>query len=92
MRLPPLPAEEWDDDVRRALSVMLPEERLNPEGAGTALSTLARHPALTKAFLRFSNHLLQPVEIRFATVDQTHFLSWKKRSARKRNGHHERYI
>lgn len=58
MRLAPLPAEEWDDDVRRALSVMLPEERLNPEGAGTALSTLVRHPALTKAFLRFSNHLL----------------------------------
>ncbi|OMC42070.1 carboxymuconolactone decarboxylase [Mycobacterium sp. GA-1841] len=58
MRLAPLPAEEWDDDVRRALSVMLPEERLHPEGAGTALSTLARHPALTKAFLRFSNHLL----------------------------------
>lgn len=58
MRLAPLPADQWDDDVRRALSVMLPEERLNPEGAGTALSTLARHPALTKAFLRFSNHLL----------------------------------
>lgn len=58
MRLPPLPADEWDDDVRRALSVMLPEERLNPEGAGTALSTLARHPSLTKAFLRFSTHLL----------------------------------
>ena len=58
MRLPPLPAEEWDDDVRRALSVMLPEERLHPEGAGTALSTLARHPSLTKAFLRFSTHLL----------------------------------
>jgi 4-carboxymuconolactone decarboxylase len=58
VRLAPLPAEEWDDDVRKALSVMLPEERLNPEGAGTALSTLARHPSLTKAFLRFSNHLL----------------------------------
>ncbi|KWX24432.1 MULTISPECIES: carboxymuconolactone decarboxylase family protein [Mycolicibacterium] len=58
MGLAPLPADEWDDDVRRALSVMLPEERLNPQGAGVALSTLARHPALTKAFLRFSNHLL----------------------------------
>lgn len=58
MRVPPLPADEWDDDVRHALAVMLPEERLNPEGAGTALSTLARHPHLTKAFLRFSNHLL----------------------------------
>ncbi|MGV9800366.1 carboxymuconolactone decarboxylase family protein [Mycobacterium sp. NPDC003449] len=58
MRLAPLPAAEWDEEVRRALSVMLPEERLNPDGAGTALSTLARHPQLTKAFLRFSNHLL----------------------------------
>lgn len=58
MRLAPLPADEWDDEVLRALAVMLPEERLNPEGAGTALSTLARHPRLTKAFLRFSNHLL----------------------------------
>lgn len=58
MRVPPLPADEWDDDVRHALAVMLPEERLNPEGAGTALLTLARHPHLTKAFLRFSNHLL----------------------------------
>lgn len=58
MRVPPLPADEWDDEVRRALAVMLPEERRNPEGAGTALSTLVRHPALTKAFLRFSNHLL----------------------------------
>ena len=58
MRVPPLPAEEWDDNVRRALSVILPEDRLNPEDAGTALSTLARHPSLTKAFLRFSTHLL----------------------------------
>ena len=58
MRLPPLPADQWDDEVLRALSVMLPAERLNPQGAGVALSTLARHPQLTKAFLRFSNHLL----------------------------------
>jgi 4-carboxymuconolactone decarboxylase len=58
VRLTPLPADQWDDDVRRALSVMLPEERLNPQDAGVALATLARHPALTKAFLRFSNHLL----------------------------------
>lgn len=58
VRLAPLPAEQWDDDVLRALSVMLPEERLNPAGAGTALSTLVRHPSLTKAFLRFSTHLL----------------------------------
>ncbi|GAT15290.1 carboxymuconolactone decarboxylase [Mycolicibacterium thermoresistibile] len=58
VRLAPLPAEQWDDEVLSALAVMLPEERRNPDGAGTALSTLVRHPRLTKAFLRFSNHLL----------------------------------
>jgi 4-carboxymuconolactone decarboxylase len=58
VRLAPLPADEWDDDVRRALSVMLPDERLNPEGAGNLLTTLARHPSLTRSFLRFNVHLL----------------------------------
>lgn len=58
MRVAPLPADEWDDDVRRGLSVMLPEERLNPEAAGNLLATLARHPKLTRAFLRFNVHLL----------------------------------
>jgi AhpD family alkylhydroperoxidase len=58
MRLPPLPAEEWDEAVERALSTMLPPERLNPRDAGNALMTFARHPALAKAFLRFNIHLL----------------------------------
>lgn len=58
MRLPPLPADQWDDDARQALSVILPEERRNPDAAGTLLSTLVRHPDLTKAFLRFNVHLL----------------------------------
>jgi alkylhydroperoxidase family enzyme len=58
VRLPPLPADEWDDDVQRALAVMLPEERRNPENASNILSTFVRHPALTKEFLRFNVHLL----------------------------------
>lgn len=58
MRLPPLPADQWDDATREALAGMLPEERRNPEGAGTALATLVRHPQLAKAFLRFNVHLL----------------------------------
>jgi 4-carboxymuconolactone decarboxylase len=58
VRLPPLPADQWDDAVRQALSVMLPEERRNPDAAGNVLSTLVRHPDLTKAFLRFNVHLL----------------------------------
>ena len=58
MRVPPLPADEWDDKVDHALSGMLPAERRNPADAGNLLSTLVRHPRLTRAFLRFNNHLL----------------------------------
>ncbi|WP_420750084.1 carboxymuconolactone decarboxylase family protein [Rhodococcus sp. O3] len=56
--LPPLPAEEWDDKTRAAFIGMLARDRQNPEGAGTALSALAHHPDLTKAFLGFSVYLL----------------------------------
>jgi AhpD family alkylhydroperoxidase len=58
MRVPPLPAEEWDDEVDAALRVMLPRRLRNPESASNALSTLVRHPALTKAFLTLNVHLL----------------------------------
>jgi AhpD family alkylhydroperoxidase len=58
MRLPPLPADQWDEAVQRSLAGMLPPERLNPRDAGNALSTFANHPALAKAFLRFNIHLL----------------------------------
>lgn len=58
MRVSPLPAEAWDDEVDHALSGMLPEERRNPTGAGNLLATMVRHPELTRAFLRFNNHLL----------------------------------
>ena len=58
MRLTPLPADQLDDEVRGAFKGMLPQARHNPEGAGTALSTLVRHPDLTKAFLGFNVYLL----------------------------------
>jgi 4-carboxymuconolactone decarboxylase len=58
MRLPPLPADQWDEAVDQALAVMLPKERRNPEHASNALATFANHPALTKAFLKFNVHLL----------------------------------
>ena len=45
MRLPPLPADQWDEAVQQSLSVMLPPERRNPRDAGNALATLVRHPA-----------------------------------------------
>lgn len=58
MRVSPLPADEWDDKADHALSGLLPAERRNPTDAGNLLSTLVRHPKLTRAFLRFNNHLL----------------------------------
>ncbi|MFW0785616.1 carboxymuconolactone decarboxylase family protein [Gordonia sp. CPCC 206044] len=58
MRLTPLPADQWDDDVDKALAGMLPRRRRNPQGAGNALSTLVRHPDLTRAFMPFNVHLL----------------------------------
>jgi 4-carboxymuconolactone decarboxylase len=58
MRLQPLPADQWDEAVEQSLSVMLPPERRNPRDAGTLMSTLVRHPKLTRAFLRFSGYLL----------------------------------
>ncbi len=58
MRVPPLPADQWDDAVDHALSGMLPAERRNPDSAGNLLATLVRHPKLTRSFLRFNNHLL----------------------------------
>ena len=54
MRVPPLPADQWDDAVNSALAVMLPEEQRNPEQASNILSTFVNHPDLTKAFLRFN--------------------------------------
>jgi 4-carboxymuconolactone decarboxylase len=58
VRVPPLPANQWDDEVDQALAVMLPQERRNPANASNILSTFVRHPALTKEFLRFNVHLL----------------------------------
>ncbi|MQY26023.1 carboxymuconolactone decarboxylase family protein [Nocardia aurantia] len=57
MRLPPLPAEEWDDRTREAFRSLLPRDRRNPEGAGTAMATLARHPDLAAAYLGLGVHL-----------------------------------
>jgi AhpD family alkylhydroperoxidase len=58
MRLQPLPGDEWDEAVQGALSTMLPPERCNPRDAGNLMATLARHPKLARAFLRFGGYLL----------------------------------
>jgi 4-carboxymuconolactone decarboxylase len=71
VRVPPLPPDQWDDAVDHALSSMPPERR-NPASTGNLLATLVRHPKLTRAFLRFNNHLLYastlPPRLRELTV------------------------
>ncbi|KUI27092.1 carboxymuconolactone decarboxylase [Mycobacterium sp. IS-1742] len=58
-RLTPLPADQWDDEARKALSPLLPVERANPRDAGNILSTLVRHPKLTRAYMEFNAYLLR---------------------------------
>ena len=57
-RVDPLPDDEWSDETRAALAMLLPRRRRNAGGAGNALSTLVRHPELTKAYVTFSTHLM----------------------------------
>jgi AhpD family alkylhydroperoxidase len=57
MRVRPLPADQWDDAADQALAGMLPPERRNARDAGNLLATLARHPQLARAFLRFGGYL-----------------------------------
>lgn len=59
LRLSPLPAEEWDERARASLASLIPPERANPRGAGNVLSTLIRHPDLTRAYLPFNAYLLR---------------------------------
>jgi 4-carboxymuconolactone decarboxylase len=59
LRLTPLPAEEWDERARTALSSLIPPGRANPSGAGNVLSTLVRHPDLIGAYLPFNAYLLR---------------------------------
>lgn len=58
-RLTPLLAREWDDRARTALASLIPPDRANPSGAGNVLSTLVRHPDLTRAYLPFNAYLLR---------------------------------
>ncbi|GAB2824761.1 carboxymuconolactone decarboxylase family protein [Actinocorallia aurea] len=57
-RLPPITAEEWGDQERKAVSYLMPEGRRERADVGAALAQLVRHPALARRFLTFNTHLL----------------------------------
>lgn len=58
VRLAPLRDDEWDERMVAALTVLVPEERRNPQGVGNAMGTMLRHPDLAEAFFAFNAHLL----------------------------------
>ena len=64
-RIPPLPPDEWSDEMRGAIAALRPENprhsltrRKGGPKALNALGTLARHPELAKAFNTFNGHVL----------------------------------
>jgi 4-carboxymuconolactone decarboxylase len=66
-RIPPRPAADWDAEVFDALSVLRPpgtaspsperQERAHQRPVSNILGIFSWHPALTRAFLVFNNHL-----------------------------------
>jgi 4-carboxymuconolactone decarboxylase len=56
-RIPPLPPEEWDGDIKRILEAV-PGGVENRLGENNIFPTIARHPDLFLAWLRFGGYLL----------------------------------
>ncbi len=64
-RIPPLPPDEWGDDVRAGLAALRPagatqelrRSKGGPKGLNV-LGTLAQHPALMQAYHTFNGHIL----------------------------------
>ena len=64
-RIPPLPPDEWSDDVMQAIAVLRPvgatgelrRSKGGPKGLNV-LGTFAQHPALMHAYHSFNGHIL----------------------------------
>jgi 4-carboxymuconolactone decarboxylase len=56
-RIPPLPPDEWEGDIKRILEAV-PGGVENRLGENNIFPTLARHPELFRAWLRFGGYLL----------------------------------
>jgi AhpD family alkylhydroperoxidase len=69
-RIAPLPPDEWPDSMRDALAALVPPDARHPLPVRredrprglNVLGTLARHPALTRAYHTFNGH------VQFATT------------------------
>ncbi len=65
-RIPPRSPDDWDDAVFDALSVLRPPgapapapDQERPRPASNILGIFSWHPALTKGWLQFNNHLFK---------------------------------
>lgn len=59
MRVPPLPADQWDDErVRAVITQACAPDRRGPGESGNAIATLVQHPDLAGAYLPFSAYLM----------------------------------
>ncbi|BBX17546.1 carboxymuconolactone decarboxylase [Mycolicibacterium duvalii] len=59
MRVPPLPADQWDDEkVQAVIRTACAPDRREPGESGNAIATLVQHPDLAGAYLPFSAYLL----------------------------------
>jgi len=64
-RIPPLPPDQWGDDVRAGIAALRPagatqelrRSKGGPRGLNV-LGTLAQHPALMQAYHTFNGHIL----------------------------------
>jgi 4-carboxymuconolactone decarboxylase len=73
-RIAPLPYAEWDAE---ALAGLAPGRRLPPSNV---LGLLARHPALARAFLPFSGHLLSRAALPARTRELVILrVAWRRR-------------
>jgi 4-carboxymuconolactone decarboxylase len=57
-RIPPLPPEQWDGDIKRILDAVPTGVEGQRLGDNNIFPTLARHPDLFRAWLRFGGYLL----------------------------------
>jgi len=64
-RIPPLPPDQWGDDVRAGIAALRPagatQELRRSQGGPrgiNVLGTLAQHPALMQAYHAFNGHIL----------------------------------
>jgi len=88
-RIEPLPIREWPPAMRDALAAMLPPEPRHPQPeradrpkALNTLGTFAHHPALARAHLTFSGHVIMATTL---TERQRELLVLRV-AARRRSG------